>query len=92
MWLLGWRYPDHVLFLPQEVQGTLEQERNKRQGKLRALSENADYKRSIKGSKILTPRGETGEGRVRIWGCDQHFRFSFVHVFNGYVASLSIDN
>jgi len=40
-------------------------------------------------SNSSSPRGEGGEGRVRIWGCIQHFRFSFVHVFNGYVASFS---
>ena len=46
--------------------------------------------RTLQGFQIVSsPRGESGEGRVRIWGCIQHFRFSFVHVFNGYVASLS---
>ncbi len=42
-----------------------------------------------RGSNSLSPRGESGEGRVRNWRCIQHFRFTFVHVFNGYVASLS---
>ena len=47
-------------------------------------------KQTIRGSNSLSPRGEGGEGRVRNWGCIQRFRFSFVHVFNGYVASLSM--
>jgi hypothetical protein len=41
------------------------------------------------GSKISSPRGEGGEGRVRNWEYIQYCRISFVHVFNGYVASLS---
>jgi hypothetical protein len=38
------------------------------------------YRRAAKG----------GEGRVRNWERYLCFRFSFVHVFNGYVASLSM--
>ena len=50
----------------------------------------ANEENDNRGSNRLSPRGEGGEGRVRNWRCIQHFRFSFVHVFNGYVASLSI--
>jgi hypothetical protein len=39
--------------------------------------------------KNSSPRGEGGEGRVRNWEYFLYCRFSFVHVFNGYVASLS---
>ncbi len=41
-------------------------------------------------AKSSTPRGVGGEGRVRNWWQCLCYRFSFVHVFSGYVASLSI--
>ena len=41
------------------------------------------------GSNSSSLRGEGGEGRVGKWVYIQYSRFSFVHVFNGYVASLS---
>ena len=48
------------------------------------------YKREkFKVRKKFNRRGEGGEGRVRIQIRDQRFCVSFVHVFNGYVASLS---
>ena len=75
--------------LGDRVKGTLARG-EKRQESSGNESEPGIRRREILGSKISTPRGEGGEGRVRIWRYIPCFRFSFVHVFNGYVASLSI--
>jgi len=72
--------------------GDLKKQKEKTAGKnSEAFTEYANDYKYKRGSNCLSPRGEGGEGRVRNWRCIQHFRFSFVHVFNGYVASLSID-
>ncbi len=92
MWLLGWRYTNHVLLLPSELRGPEETKGTKgtKGGNSQTVLLGMPNKIEIRrGSNSLTPRGVGGEGRVRNWRCIQHFRFTFVHVFNGYVASLS---
>jgi hypothetical protein len=50
----------------------------------------AKDKREKGFQKKIYRRGEGGEGRVRIRVRDRRDRLLSVHVFNGYVASLSI--
>ena len=88
----AWDWPSvtHVLFLrrrsrgPEIISGTDRRGSPEETG----MAEDREKRGSENSS---SPRGEGGEGRVRTWRHHRCHRFSLVHVFSGYVASLSVN-
>ena len=90
MSFLGWRYGMHMLFLRSGSRGlTHIKGINGGEAGCRRFRSAKDKREKLRVQNYFNRRGEGGEGRVRMQSRKQRFCVSFVHVFNGYVASLS---
>ena len=81
----------HMLFLRTGSRGPDTYYKDKWRGSRdESIPDSQRQERELTGPKMFfNRRGEGGEGRVRMQSRNLRFCVSFVHVFNGYVASLS---